>query len=526
MENYMNNYYTRKEKQSLKLHFLLYGTLAVILSIVVISCGGAGTDPIFANPVILKFSFGPFETTHYQGDYEFTMEAEIDKQAKSISFDKIIPNVDSIPVRIEIPRGARLTVDGQPHDGPVVSISHFNTTLTEINVVGTEDREEYTLSTTLTKLESPSDDIQNIKDRDGDDVGAVAVFTEANFKYVRDHLEKKFVLIQDITLAEGFEPIAPDTDPTSIKHNGESFAGIFDGASKTISNLKIIKPGESYIGFFGKIAKEGIVRNLRLILASGDVNGPSIEGNRYVGALAGGSEGYISHVGVEGGYVKGSNTVGGLVGAFLSPLLTSFDNKNRITSSYATGTVSGDDFYVGGLVGYMSSGTLDNSYATGSVSGDSGVGGLVGRLSAFGDYTGRISNTYATGAMSGNANAGGLVGELAIFNGAIPADENVIGDIEVKNSYFDAVLTRANGQTPAYPGVGSIEGSSIVAPTITFHTRDTAQGQKVFTMASGGRKIEQRDFSDWDFTGNSADGNEDIWYFPGAGMWPKLAWQQ
>ncbi|MEW6641735.1 MAG: YDG domain-containing protein [Pseudomonadota bacterium] len=66
--------------------------------------------------------------------------------------------------------------------------------------------------------------------------------------------------------------------------------------------------------------------------------------------------------------------------------------------------VTGTD-HTGGLVGYLSNGTISNSYANGTVGGSIYVGGLVGM-----SYQSTVSNSYATGSVSGNYYVGGLVG--------------------------------------------------------------------------------------------------------------------
>ena len=82
--------------------------------------------------------------------------------------------------------------------------------------------------------------------------------------------------------------------------------------------------------------------------------------------------------------------VGGLVGF----------NFGTITSSYATGSVSGLGLAnLGGLVGH-NGGTISSAYATGAVSGSRYVGGLVG------SNGGTITNTYASGAVTGTDTVG------------------------------------------------------------------------------------------------------------------------
>jgi filamentous hemagglutinin family protein len=126
----------------------------------------------------------------------------------------------------------------------------------------------------------------------------------------------------------------------------------------------------------------------------------AIQGTFSVGGLIGINYGGAissSHASGTVTGITGSSSVGGLVG---------FNYRNApITDSYATGTVSGSS-YVGGFVGNNDGGVISNSYATGGVSGGGlDSGGLVGL------NDGTISNSYATGRVAGAGNGvGGLVG--------------------------------------------------------------------------------------------------------------------
>ncbi len=118
-----------------------------------------------------------------------------------------------------------------------------------------------------------------------------------------------------------------------------SFTGTFDGLGHTISSLTINRPEDSEIGLFGN--SNGIIRNVGLINAS-------VTGNSSVGALVGYN-----------------------------------DYGSTITNSYATGSMTGNGNFVGGLVGY-NYGSITDSYATGSVTGSGDdVGGLVGYNGGF-----------------------------------------------------------------------------------------------------------------------------------------------
>jgi hypothetical protein len=81
-----------------------------------------------------------------------------------------------------------------------------------------------------------------------------------------------------------------------------------------------------------------------------------------------------------------------------------FNQEGTITNCYATGSVSGTEYSVGGLVGFNREGTIINCYSEADVSGTSRVGGLVGS-----NFHGTITNSYSTSSISG-VRAGGLVG--------------------------------------------------------------------------------------------------------------------
>ncbi len=326
------------------------------------------------------------------------------------------------------------------------------------------------------------------------------ISTEEDFQKMRDNPSGNFFLVNDITLTENFEPIGDASKP---------FTGTFEGNGKTIRDLKILKPGENDIGIFGYIGAGGEVRNLRLILADGDATTPSIEGNNNVGALAGWNHGSISNVGVEGGYVKGnSHTAGGLAGESSNP-------NSIITGSYATVTVEGLT-HVGGLVGWLNYGVVRDSYATGTVTGTTNVGGLIGSSDYDDEGNRSIKNTYATGAVTGTTNVGGLIGNIYILTN--PSADRIVAN------YFDAQSTNPNGPELQTFNLANTQGGLTLPVVTAFHTHTDGQ---VYTAADGsGGLIQQSNFPDWDFTGDSTDGNEDHWHWSGDGMWPRLAWQQ
>jgi filamentous hemagglutinin family protein len=170
---------------------------------------------------------------------------------------------------------------------------------------------------------------------------------------------------KDVWGGAGFAPLGGN--------GAANFTGSFNGQGNAISGLTInfVAPNT---GLFGVVGPGGTVANVGLLNAA--VSG-TMQPLYAIGALIGTDQGAVSNV-------------------------------------YATGAVSANAIYAGGLIGYLDiSGTVTNSYATDTVSvatGSGTVGGLIGR------NFGSISNVYATGAVFvsgtgfGITSSGGLVG--------------------------------------------------------------------------------------------------------------------
>ena len=107
-------------------------------------------------------------------------------------------------------------------------------------------------------------------------------------------------------------------------------------------------------------------------------------------------------------------------------------NNKEIRRSYATGKVTGQNYYTGGLVGMNADGALSwihDSYATGEVHGWNETGGLVGYNS------GKIERSYSSGDVySTNDNIGGLIGVN------YPAvDPGVVDSFTISNIFYSGV---------------------------------------------------------------------------------------
>ena len=239
----------------------------------------------------------------------------------------------------------------------------------------------------------------------------------------------------------GWQPIGitnRDCDGSS-----QCFTATFDGNGHSIGNLFINRRDERYVGLFSGISGEAHIRNIGIV----DVQ---IVGGSNVGTLVGINDGGRVSDSYATGNITGNDDIGGLVGHNF--------NGGTVTGSYAVVNILGDGI-IGGLVGQNSAsyredsgGIISDSYASGKVSGHYSVGGLVGRDSIWRDQAGigSISNSYAIGIVSG-LRVGG-------FRGLEP---NGYHSGSVSNSYWN---TETTGQTQSNGGV-SLTTQQMLSPT-------------------------------------------------------------
>ena len=129
-----------------------------------------------------------------------------------------------------------------------------------------------------------------------------------------------------------------------------------------------------------------------------------VVGNQNVGGLIGYSQGGTIGLSYTSGTVKGGTNVGGLVGNAASNVKISICFS---TSDVSPAGSSGNQNQFGGLIGNLSSGTVENCYSRGSVTGNNKAGGLVGEASS----NATIRYSYSIGYVSGGAGqTGGLIG--------------------------------------------------------------------------------------------------------------------
>ncbi|GEM_PF-4749985 len=198
--------------------------------------------------------------------------------------------------------------------------------------------------------------------------------------------------------------------------------GSFDGDGNVIEDLYIDRANSDNIGLFGRVHREGEIKNLGL-------ENIEVTGGNYIGGLAGRNEGVVENCYVHSD-IKGSFSVGGLIGL----------NSGNVIDSHAAGNVTGESSLVGGLVGRnREGGEIRGCYAEGDVKGYMDIGGLVGRTN---EGT-LIEDSYSTGDVKGAYNIGGLAG--GNMRGEIKASYSLSGDVQGSENYIGGLVGASSG---------------------------------------------------------------------------------
>lgn len=205
---------------------------------------------------------------------------------------------------------------------------------------------------------------------------------------------KYFKLTNDIDLnGFNFLPIGWYITTT----NNRPFSGHINGDQFKILNLKINRNDDLYTsnGLFG-FMKNGSVRNL------------GIDGKSRI-VTGGTSGGIIAHADASSitncynlASITASSNAGGIVGyGVSSPVINNCYNRGTIYLN----TTSGSNKYVGGIIGFYSTGSISNSYNTGSISasfpGADGKGGISGSLNTNWSNSYYLSGSLAEGNTTG-----------------------------------------------------------------------------------------------------------------------------
>ena len=304
-----------------------------------------------------------------------------------------------------------------------------------------------------------------------------------------EDFNKCFLMADDIDLGDyaGTEFNIIGRPPNS------PFTGVFDGNDNKIRNFTWSSVNDYNVGLFAIVGAGGQIENLGL--ENVDVN--VIDGYQ-VGGLVGCNFGTVTQC-YSAGSVTGDSDIGGLVGC---------NYQGTITSCYSTGSITGYGD-VGGLVG-LNLGTVAQCCSTGSIAGDyKCVGGLVGHNGGY-HYYGVITDCYSTAGVSGGFYVGGLVGQNhdnysaitdSYSTGSVTGDGDIGGLVGVglgvvEDCFWDI---QTSGRTTSAGGVG----------------KTTADMKIMDTFSQAG----------WDFIGETANGNDDIWTICEVENYPRFVWQ-
>ena len=252
-------------------------------------------------------------------------------------------------------------------------------------------------------------------------------------------------VVRNVTLA--------DVNITGRTSTG-ALVGRNNGSILDSSATGIVSGTEDTGGLVGAIVHPGGV-------IVGSTAGVSVTGRaagQYIGGLAGLNNGLIIDSRATGD-VTGVKWVGGLVGSN-----DGTGGVNSIRGSTAAGAVTGSGDLVGGLVGW-NNGQISSSHATGTVTGSAYVGGLVGSNSGAGGVN-RISGSTAAGAVTGSGN---LVGGLVGWNNGPISSSHATGDV-IGVKWVGGLVGSNNGAG----GVNRISGST--ADGVVTSTGDFAGG--------------------------------------------------
>ncbi|MGA0863829.1 MAG: InlB B-repeat-containing protein, partial [Ilumatobacteraceae bacterium] len=264
-----------------------------------------------------------------------------------------------------------------------------------------------------------------------------------------------------------------------IGSSATPYTGIFDGNSKTISNLTVSGANQQNLGLIDFL--NGTVSDLTLV-------SPSVSGtNDWKGSLAGrlGATGSISNVTATSVNISGNQLSGGLVGqaasgstistVSVSGIVTGTgtwaggiagDSQATITSAVSSVNVTGTN-NVGGLAGAMSyAGTFISSRSTGNVTGSYGVAGAVGSVAGVRPSCGTLTGVTTSGTISGSTQVGGLFGAANCYfinqsssSASVTASADKAGGlVGYENNSGDINRSFFTGQVQATEIVGGIGG--------------------------------------------------------------------
>lgn len=251
-----------------------------------------------------------------------------------------------------------------------------------------------------------------------------------------------YKIMNDIDLTAWIGKYSPSKGWLPVGYDGA--AVYVDGGGHTITGLWTNSTG-TYTGLFSKL-KDGYIKNLNVEVASGK----KVKGGQYTGILIACATGFeLSNCSVKGN-AEGTSYVGGIAGYFSgnssSPNLVDLTYEGSLASSTASAciggivsngygsmyhvssvvqiTSTGNNAYIGGLVGLLLNGSKQQSEAsqcTAEVNINSSgtrsyVGGMFGALGIGVGSGHTVTESYSTGTIQvvgADSYTGGISGYMA-----------------------------------------------------------------------------------------------------------------
>ena len=334
------------------------------------------------------------------------------------------------------------------------------------------------------------------------------ISTAAELAWFRDQVNSgnnrvSATLTEDVDLAEFCHAADGTTYTDELSWTPITwFQGTFDGNGKTISNL-YINATSNYTGFFG-YAYVGSIKNITFdnarVKNTGGYNfgilvgnagsciieniktlaNCSVEGENYVGGIAGVANGNISNC-ENRATVKGIRYLGGVVAAYFG---------NSITSCANYGVVTGSGESVGGIAGYFNSGTIQNSANYGDVTGTDNVGNLIGLAEEC-----NLNNVLGTGNVTATSAklAGLLVGNIrkssSTASGILACNSSAKLTINGTEQTGDAVKAIGDGSLTSAEKIKAFSAEQLKSGLVANQLQKNVSGN-----ARWGQKLNTNDY--------------------------------
>ncbi len=242
-------------------------------------------------------------------------------------------------------------------------------------------------------------------------------------------------------------------DADGRQHASFPFAGNYDGGGYAINNLNYYGSNDENIdvniGLFDCLLDGAVVKNLEI---DASIQGVSQSG----GVLAGYTQGtvLVENVVVSGTINSCGSNCGGLIGISKDNLTL----RDVVSDVNVLGKSTIESSAIGGLVGYLSNGTLtvNNFKLGGNIAADNRVGGVIGACNT--TTTCNIDNVNVINpnfSIKGKKYVGGIIGEFA---GSSFTINNTTLSHTVTNADSNLRTILAEGGEEAYAGgvIGAI----------------------------------------------------------------------